>query len=220
MANEDLDSLIQKPPFQGYIKKGEILSGSETQLDPNVMAQLKNLKPGTAAISEDQQSLYVLIEKVPAFEKSFDDVKDELATEFAQQKLAATAAEEFAKKLHATWTEEVPQALLDEKSLAVEDSFPFTAETAEMALAVLGTAGTMIEDVKKIMTVGTLPTPYSIPEGWVVARLDSIEKPTPESFKKQKPSLEQRVKVNLLKKYTQELNNTSQIERLYSQQQQ
>ena len=220
LASENIDSLMQKPPFQGYIKKGETLSGSETQIDPNIMTQLQSLTPGSAAISEDKQSLYVLIEKVPAFEKSFDDVKDELATEFAQQKLAATAAEEFAKKLHAAWTTDIPQEILDEKSLAVEDSFPFTAETADMALSTLGTAGTMIEDVKKSMTVGTLPIPYSIPEGWVVARLDSIENPTPESFKKQRSSLEQRVKINLLKKYTQELNNTAQIERLYSQQQQ
>jgi|GEM_PF-6328975 len=215
---EPLDSLLEKPPFQGYIKKGEEVSGTEAQLDPAIFTLIKPLAKGKSVLSTNGENLYLLTDMVPAFEKSFDDVKNELATEFVQQKKAATAAEAFAQKIHAEWKDTISQTLLDEKSLTLETSDPFTASTTETVLAPLATAGALLEDVKKATEIGTLAQSYKTPEGWVVARVNSIEAPTNDNFVQNKSQYELLIKMSMIQKYTQELNNNSTVERMYTQQ--
>jgi hypothetical protein len=215
LPNEKIDTLLQKPPFQGYLVQSSSISNSEAQFAPEVFSLIQPLENGQAVLSTDKNTLYVLKKKTPAFEQSFAEVKKDLALEFAREEAAAKNAEDFAKKLVTEWTEEVPQILLDSKTLSIEKSGPFIQSSMPQALQAISTATDLMAFIQKSTTTGTIPQPYKIPEGWVVARIEKITPPEEGSLFTNEDIYKFQLQQNLLMKYVDEVQQKASVQRLY-----
>lgn len=215
LSNESIDALLGKPPFQDFLTKGLEQKGTKDQLTAELMALLQPLSPGQGVLSADKTTLYVLQSFTPAFEKTFEEVKNELATQLAREEEAAKEASDFANKLVAEWKEEAPQALLDTRSLTVESSGPFIQSNINQALGAISAAGELLMQIQKAKEPGTLPQAYSLPEGWVVARIEKITPPTSEGFKDASNIYAFQLQQQLLQKYVDEVQKNAEVERLY-----
>jgi hypothetical protein len=215
LANESIEALFQKAPFLGYLTQSESISNTEAQFAPEVFTMIQPLQKGQGVLSNDKNTLYVVQDITPAFEKSFDEVKKELAIEFAREEAAAKNAEEFATKLVTEWTGEAPQDLLDSKGLSIERSGPFIQSSMTQALQAISTSTELMTYIQKSTKVGTVPQPYKIPEGWVVARVEKITPPEEGSLTTNKDIYKFQLQQNLLEKYVDEVQRKATVQRLY-----
>ena len=215
LSAESLDSLLGKPPFQSFLAKGLDQKGTKEQLSAELLALLQPLSPGQGVLSTDKNTLYVLQAFTPAFEKTFEEVKNELAIQIAREEEAAKEASEYANKLATEWKDEVPQALLDTRSLTVESSGPFIQSNITQALGAISAATELLPQIQKAKEVGTFPQAYSLPEGWVVARIEKITPPTNEGFKDSSNIYVFQLQQQLLQKYVDEVQKNARVERLY-----
>ncbi|MAA79304.1 MAG: hypothetical protein CL916_08590 [Deltaproteobacteria bacterium] len=215
LSNENIDALLSKPPFEGYLTKGLEQKGTKDQLSEDLLALLQPLSAGKGVLSVDKKTLYVLQSFTPAFEKTFEEVKSELALQIAREEEAAKEASAFANTLLSEWQEEAPQALLDTRSLTVESSGPFVQSNITQALGAISAASDLITQVQKAKAPGTLPQVYSLPEGWVVARIEKITPPSNDDIKESSNIYAFQLQQQLLQKYVDEIQKKARIERLY-----
>lgn len=215
MSSESIDSLLIKPPFSNYLTKGLEQKGTQEQLDGELFDLLKPLKAGQGVLSKDKNTLYLLNNFTPAFEKTFEEVKSELALQRAREVAAGKEASDFANKLLQEWKEEVPQSLLDERALTIEKSGPFIQANTEQALKNIASASDALTYIKQSNTVGTLPQVYAIPEGWVVARIETITPPTNEGLTESSKFYAFQLQQQLLQKYVDDVQQKASVERLY-----
>ena len=215
LIGEGIDLLLGKPPFADYLQKGLLQKGTEGQLSPELLALLKPIKPAQGVLSQDKKTLYVLNDFTAAFEKTFEEVKKELAIQHAREKVAEQEASDFANKLLQEWKEAAPQALLDERSLTVEKSGPFIQSNTAQALQAIAAAGDALAYIQKSNDIGILPQAYALPEGWVVARIGKVTPPTSDGFAESSDIYAFQLQQQLLQKYVDEVQQKAVVERLY-----